>query len=137
MTGLLAISLFALAGPAAAKDRNHDRIPDRWEKRYHLSLHKNQAKLDQDHDGLANRREFRASTSPRDPDSDNDGIEDGDEGDVDDGPTDDVDDGPTDDVDDGPTDDVDDGPVDDVDDGPVDDVDDGPVDDVDDGDLEE
>jgi hypothetical protein len=65
MTGLLAISLFALAGPAAAKDRNHDWIPDRSGKRYHLSLHKSQA--NQDHDGLANRREFRASTSPRDP----------------------------------------------------------------------
>ena len=31
-----------LAGGAFAKDRNHDRIPDKWEKRHHLSLHHKQ-----------------------------------------------------------------------------------------------
>ncbi len=31
-----------LAGGALAKDRNHDRIPDKWEKRHHLSLHHKQ-----------------------------------------------------------------------------------------------
>jgi hypothetical protein len=76
----LAIALFMLlAGPAMAKDRNHDRIPDRWEKRHHLSLHHKQGKRDQDHDGLDNRGEYRAHTDPRDADSDDDGIEDGDE----------------------------------------------------------
>src|SRR3954466_5568872 len=60
-------------------DRNRDRIPDRWERAHHLSLHVNQARRDQDHDGLNNRGEFRAHLNPRDDDTDNDGIEDGDE----------------------------------------------------------
>ena len=60
-------------------DRNHDRIPDRWEKAHHLSLKVNQAKHDQDRDGLRNRAEFMAGDDPRDADSDNDGTDDGDE----------------------------------------------------------
>ena len=75
-----ALMLFALPGAASARDRNHDRIPDRWERHHSLSLHKNQAKRDQDRDGLRNRGEFRAGDDPRDPDSDNDGVDDGDEG---------------------------------------------------------
>ena len=76
----LAFALFMIiAGPAAAKDRNGDRIPDRWEKRHHLSLKVNQAKRDQDGDGLRNRGEFKAGLDPRDDDSDDDGTEDGDE----------------------------------------------------------
>ncbi len=76
-----ALLLLALPGIAAAKakDRNHDRIPDRWEKKHKLSLKVNQARRDQDHDGLRNRAEFRAGTNPRDVDSDNDGIPDGEE----------------------------------------------------------
>jgi hypothetical protein len=77
---LTAIGVFgALAAPSQARDRNHDRIPDRWEKRHKLSLKVNQARKDQDHDGLKNRGEYKAKTDPRDDDSDNDGIEDGDE----------------------------------------------------------
>jgi hypothetical protein len=77
---LLALAgMLLVAGSASAKDRNHDRIPDRWEKRHHLSLHHNQARRDQDKDGLKNRAEFRAGTNPRDDDSDGDEIEDGDE----------------------------------------------------------
>jgi hypothetical protein len=68
-----------LAGGAFAKDRNHDRIPDKWEKRHHLSLKHKQGRRDQDHDGLKNRGEFRAHLNPRDADTDNDGIDDGDE----------------------------------------------------------
>lgn len=68
-----------LAGGAFAKDRNHDRIPDRWEKRHHLSLAHKQGGRDQDHDGLKNRGEFRAHLNPRDADTDDDGIDDGDE----------------------------------------------------------
>src|SRR5919198_2237003 len=60
-------------------DRNHDRIPDRWERAHHLSLKVNQAKRDQDHDGLRNRGEFLAGDNPRDDDSDDDGVEDGQE----------------------------------------------------------
>jgi hypothetical protein len=65
---------------ASAADRNRDRIPDRWERRYHLSLKVKQTRRDQDHDGLNNLGEFRARTNPRDADTDNDGVEDGDEG---------------------------------------------------------
>ena len=68
-----------LAGGAFAKDRNHDRIPDKWEKRHHLSLKHKQGGRDQDHDGLKNRGEFRAHLNPRDADTDDDGIDDGDE----------------------------------------------------------
>jgi len=68
-----------LAGGAFAKDRNHDRIPDKWEKRHHLSLHHKQGRRDQDHDGLKNRGEFRAHLNPRDADTDDDGVDDGDE----------------------------------------------------------
>jgi hypothetical protein len=68
----------ALASAASAHDRNRDRIPDRWERAHHLSLHVNQARRDQDRDGLSNRGEFRAHLNPRDADTDGDGIEDGD-----------------------------------------------------------
>jgi hypothetical protein len=60
-------------------DRNGDRIPDRWERAHHLSLKVNQAKRDQDHDGLRNKAEFMAGDNPRDADTDNDGIRDGQE----------------------------------------------------------
>lgn len=74
-----ALALLALPGVAAAKDRNHDHIPDRWEKRHHLSLKVNQMRRDQDSDQLANRAEFLAGDNPRNADSDGDGIPDGEE----------------------------------------------------------
>jgi hypothetical protein len=85
-TGLLAALLLV---PAAAQansaqqragaraDRNRDGLPDRWERRYGLSLRVKQAKLDPDHDGLNNKGEFAAGTNPRKADSDNDGLRDG------------------------------------------------------------
>ena len=60
-------------------DRNRDGLPDRWERANHLSLKFNQAKRDQDHDGLRNKAEFMAADNPRDADTDNDGTEDGQE----------------------------------------------------------
>jgi hypothetical protein len=74
-----ALALLAMPGLAAAKDRNHDRIPDRWEKRHKLSLNVNQARHDQDGDHLRNRGEFLAGDNPRDRDSDDDGVIDGSE----------------------------------------------------------
>jgi hypothetical protein len=74
-----ALALLALPSFAAAKDRNHDHIPDRWEKRHHLSLQVNQAKRDQDRDHLDNLGEFKAGDNPRDADTDNDGVMDGEE----------------------------------------------------------
>jgi hypothetical protein len=76
---LSVVASLVLASGALARDRNHDRIPDKWEKRHHLSLNHKQGRRDQDHDGLKNRGEFKARLKPHDADSDNDGIEDGDE----------------------------------------------------------
>ncbi len=81
IAGLAAVVLaLLLPAVASAKDRNHDRIPDRWERHHGLSLKVNQAKRDQDRDQLKNRQEWRSGNDPRDDDSDDDGIEDGDEG---------------------------------------------------------
>ena len=75
-----AVLAFPTSGMARSHgDRNGDRIPDRWERAHHLSLKVNQAKRDQDHDGLRNRAEFMAGDNPRDADTDDDGIEDGQE----------------------------------------------------------
>lgn len=74
-----ALALLALPGAAAAKDGNHDRIPDRWERHHHLSTAVNQAQRDQDGDHLRNRAEFLAGDNPRDRDSDDDGVMDGNE----------------------------------------------------------
>ncbi|MEA2448074.1 MAG: hypothetical protein QOG63_6 [Thermoleophilaceae bacterium] len=74
-----AFAMLAIPGAAMAKDRDHDKMPDRWERAHGLSVHKQNAKADPDKDGLSNRGEFRSGTDPRDPDSDNDGTEDGDE----------------------------------------------------------
>ncbi len=79
VAALGAIAMLALPAMAAAKDRNHDRIPDRWEKRHNLSLKVNQAGRDQDRDHLRNRAEFMAGDNPRSSDSDGDGIPDGEE----------------------------------------------------------
>jgi hypothetical protein len=76
----LALSLAALAAVGVAKDRNKDGLPDRWEKRHHLSLKVDQARRDQDSDALRNRGEFEAGMDPQDADTDGDGIADGDEG---------------------------------------------------------
>ena len=76
-----ATALLALPGMAAAKakDRNHDHIPDRWEKRHKLTLKVNQARRDQDRDGLNNLGEFKAGDNPRKADTNGDGIPDGEE----------------------------------------------------------
>jgi hypothetical protein len=79
IAALSALAVLALPAIAAAKDRNHDRIPDRWEKRHHLSLTVKQTGRDQDSDRLRNRAEFLAGDDPRDEDSDDDGVEDGEE----------------------------------------------------------
>lgn len=75
------IAMLALPGLAAAKarDRNHDGIPDRWEKHFHLSLRVNQAHRNQDHEGLNNLEEWESGTNPRKADTDGDGLNDGQE----------------------------------------------------------
>jgi len=72
-----ALALLAMPGLAAAKDRNHDHLPDKWERKHHLSLKVNQAHKNQDGDSLRNRAEFLAGDNPRDADSNDDGVIDG------------------------------------------------------------
>jgi hypothetical protein len=76
LTAILALVAVSVPSAAVAKDRNGDRIPDRWEKRHKLTLKVDQRKMDQDRDGLRNRGEWLSQTNPRDRDSDDDGISD-------------------------------------------------------------
>jgi cobalamin biosynthesis protein CobT len=75
--GVLAILALPSIASAKAGDRNHDGIPDRWEKHFHLSLRVNQATRNQDHEGLDNLAEFQAGTNPRNPNSNGNGVPDG------------------------------------------------------------
>src|SRR3954453_19981878 len=71
-------ALFVLPAGALAKsrDRDHDRMPDKWEKRHHLNTHAKDARKDPDRDHLSNLSEFRHHTDPRKADTDDDGIDD-------------------------------------------------------------
>jgi hypothetical protein len=73
------VAFLSMPSLAAAKDRNHDHIPDRWEKKNHLSTKVNQAHRDQDRDHLNNRQEFLAGDNPHSKDSNHDGTMDGEE----------------------------------------------------------
>jgi hypothetical protein len=74
---LLVLPYIATAASGAApRDRDHDRLPDRWERRHHLSTSKKSAKKDPDQDGLRNLREYRLRTNPRRKDTDRDGLRD-------------------------------------------------------------
>ncbi|MBJ7348698.1 MAG: hypothetical protein JHC87_09035 [Thermoleophilaceae bacterium] len=77
LVALCAMLLVVSSAQGATRDRNHDGLPDRWEKAHGLSLKKNQAKRDQDLDHVSNLCEFQAGTDPRDADADDDGIRDG------------------------------------------------------------
>lgn len=70
------VGVLALPSVAGAADRDRDRMPDSWEKRFGLNTKKNDARRDRDRDGLRNLEEYRAGTSPRSRDSDGDGRRD-------------------------------------------------------------
>jgi hypothetical protein len=72
----LIVCAFVPASAWAARDRDHDKLPDRWEKRHHLSTHVRSGKYDPDHDRLTNRQEFRHHTNPHKKDTDGDGLRD-------------------------------------------------------------
>jgi hypothetical protein len=75
--GALAAAFMVVPAAAmASRDRNHDGIPDKWEKKFHLSTHRNSAKGDPDKDHLSNRKEFKFGLNPRKRDSDGDGTPD-------------------------------------------------------------
>jgi hypothetical protein len=83
--GLIAAAIAAalLLVPAGAlakgRDRDHDRMPDKWEKRHHLNVRANDARKDPDRDRLSNLSEFRHHTDPQRADTDDDDIDDGNE----------------------------------------------------------
>jgi hypothetical protein len=77
LMAMLALGALALPGAAAAKDRDRDGLPDRWEKRHGLSTKHNSAGRDNDRDRVDNRNEYRERTAPRDRDTDNDRKADG------------------------------------------------------------
>ncbi len=74
---LLVAATALCAAPALARKHDHDKLPDRWERKFHLSTKKNDAKRDRDRDGLSNLREYRSHTNPRKKDTDHDGLKDG------------------------------------------------------------
>src|SRR5436190_19536221 len=64
------VALLVMPATASAKrhhsknaDSNHNSIPDKWEKKFHLRG-KGVAKADPDKDGLNNLAEFRSKTNP-------------------------------------------------------------------------
>src|SRR3954453_2531578 len=82
----LAMLVFAIPATAGAKshhtkrhhrarvaDRNHNGIPDRWEKKFRV----HSATADPDRDGVTNIGEFHDGTNPRNPDTNGNGIPDG------------------------------------------------------------
>ena len=69
--------LAATVSAAAPRDRDQDRLPDRWERSHHLSTTSPSAKRDPDGDRLNNRRELRLRTHPRRADTDGDRLRDG------------------------------------------------------------
>lgn len=74
---LVALPVLADDAAAAARDRDHDGLSDRWEQRYGLSVHSKNASRDPDHDSLSNLSEQRRKLNPRRADTDRDGLSDG------------------------------------------------------------
>ena len=58
-------------------DRDGDRLPDRWERRYKLSTRRDSRRGDPDRDRLSNALEYKYRTHPRRRDTDGDGVRDG------------------------------------------------------------
>jgi hypothetical protein len=74
----IAASLLVIPAGALAKsrDRDHDRMPDKWEKKHHLNVRANDARKDPDRDRVSNLSEFRHHTDPQSADTDDDGVND-------------------------------------------------------------
>jgi hypothetical protein len=66
-------------GQAVSRDRDGDRMPDRWERTRGLSTRTDDSARDPDRDHLTNSREYRLGTHPRERDTGHDGIRDGNE----------------------------------------------------------
>jgi Bacterial TSP3 repeat len=74
---IVLVCLAETASAGGSRDRDRDRLPDRWERKHHLSTTTPSARRDPDRDGLNNRRELRLRTHPRRADTDRDGLRDG------------------------------------------------------------
>jgi hypothetical protein len=74
---MLAWAVWPVAVAQAARDRDHDGLPDRWERKYGFSTKHKSGRGDRDHDGLRNKSEYRRHTNPRRKDTDKDGLRDG------------------------------------------------------------
>src|SRR3954452_2921279 len=87
LAAVAALALLVLPSAALAKrhdrthhDRNHDGLPDKWEKKFGISTKKHgMAKADPDKDGLTNRGEWRSRTNPKKADTNGNGVVDADE----------------------------------------------------------
>jgi hypothetical protein len=81
IAAVAALALLAAPSSALARrgDRNHDRIPDRWERHFGIGLTKRAAAGDPDRDGLSNRGEFLSRTSPKAADTNRNGVDDANE----------------------------------------------------------
>ena len=69
--------LAATVSASGPRDRDHDRLPDKWERKHQLSTSTPSARRDPDGDRLRNRRELRLRTHPRRADTDRDRLRDG------------------------------------------------------------
>jgi hypothetical protein len=78
-TAVITAALLVVPAGALAKDRDrdHDGMPDKWEKAHHLNFRVKDARKDPDRDHLSNLSEFRHHTNPHKADTDRDGINDG------------------------------------------------------------
>lgn len=75
----MVVWLSAGCGSAAATDKDRDKLPDSWERKYKFSTTQKSDRADSDRDGLSNLREYRLKLHPRRRDTDRDGLRDGDE----------------------------------------------------------
>lgn len=65
---------------STTKDQDEDNIPDFWEKKHNLDPDKaDDAQEDNDSDQLNNLEEYQYDTDPNNPDTDDDGHQDGEE----------------------------------------------------------
>jgi hypothetical protein len=84
VAAVAALALLVMPSVASAKrhdrnkDRNHNGIPDKWEKRFHLKG-AGVAKADPDKDGLNNRAEWLSHTNPLKADTNGNGVTDANE----------------------------------------------------------
>jgi Right handed beta helix region/Bacterial TSP3 repeat len=71
------VYIAATVSSSVPRDRDHDRMPDSWERNHQLAPTIPSAGRDPDGDRLSNRHELRLRTHPRQADTDRDHLRDG------------------------------------------------------------